>query len=175
MSSNWPLISLAAIVCMKRRFWSVTHGTYSTLCPPITQREAIAAACSAVLPLIALSTKIECPDAASCAAYRTVLSTSPISYSPWGSASNGLYSGICASFSASAASFVPGERVQDGVACRALGQLVDDLATFHQHLRGRVHEAAEDDVTFDFEIGENAGRARCDGREHRGRFGVPLS
>ena len=66
---------------------------------------------------------------------------------------------------------VPGERVQDGVACRALGQLVDDLATFHQHLRGRVHEAAEDDVTFDFEIGENAGRARCDGREHRGRFG----
>ena len=46
MSSNWPLISLAAIVCMKRRFWSVTHGTYNTLCPPITQREAIAAACS---------------------------------------------------------------------------------------------------------------------------------
>ena len=107
MSSNWPLISLAAIVCMKRRFWSVTHGTYNTLCPPITQREAIAAACSAVLPLIALSTKIECPDAASCAAYRTVLSTSPISYSPWGSASNGLYSGICASFSASAASLFP--------------------------------------------------------------------
>lgn len=54
---------------------------------------------------------------------------------------------------------VPGERVQDGVACRALGQLVDDLATFHQHLRGRVHEAAEDDVTFDFEIGKRWTRA----------------
>ena len=48
MSSIWPRISLLLTVWMKRRFCSATHGTYSTVWPFITQREAMAAACSAV-------------------------------------------------------------------------------------------------------------------------------
>ena len=61
---------------------------------------------------------------------------------------------------------VSSQSVQSGVAGRTLGQLIDDLLAFHQHLRRRIHKAPENNVPFDLKIGERVGRTIRNGREH---------
>ena len=63
------------------------------------------------------------------------------------------------------------ERVQHRVAGRPFGQRIDDVLAFGKNQRAGRHEAAQDNLPLDGEIGEHLLRTLGDRREHRGRFG----
>ena len=69
-----------------------------------------------------------------------------------------------------------GKRVKNGVAAGPMAQGIDDPLAFQQNLRARIHEAADDDVPIDVEIGERLAGLPLNRGEHcgslRGAVGV---